>query len=128
MPADEVHGLQWLVLPRAGLVRSHAQPKATGSLFYGLVRLLMGIVFGLGIFFAALRLNNTVKNSLLTYFVVYVPVRVIEWSLMLWILRREGTFSRYLLWVGGGVILSCLADIPLGVMEGGVVPVGRPFC
>lgn len=103
-------------------------PKATGSLFYGLVRLLMGIVFGLAIFFAALTLNNAVKNSLLTYFVVYVPVRVIEWSLMLWILRREGTFPRYLLWVGGGVILSCLADIPLGVMEGGVVPVGRPFC
>jgi len=24
--------------------------------------------------------------------------------------------------------VSCLADIPLGIMEGGVVPVGRPFC
>jgi hypothetical protein len=26
------------------------------------------------------------------------------------------------------VAVSCAADISLGIMEGGVVPVGRPFC
>jgi len=31
-------------------------------------------------------------------------------------------------WVLGGIVVSCLADIPIGVMEGGVVPVWRPFC
>ena len=102
--------------------------KGTGGLFYGFLRLLMGIFFGIGIFLAALTLNNAVRNSLLTYFVVYVPVRVVEWSLMLLIIRHQGIRSQYLFWVAGGVLISCLADIPLGIMEGGVVPVGRPFC
>lgn len=102
--------------------------KGTGGLFYGFLRLMMGIFFGMGIFLAALTLNNAVRNSLLTYFVVYVPVRVVEWSLMLLIIRRQGIRAQYLSWVAGGVVISCLADIPLGIMEGGVVPVGRPFC
>lgn len=102
--------------------------KARGSLFYGFLRLLMGVCFGMGIFLAALTMNNAVKNSILTYFVIYVPVRVVEWSIMLLILRPRGGIPRYAAWIAGGVVISCLADIPLGMMEGGVVPVGRPFC
>ena len=113
-------GLRWFDPSREGIVR--------GSLFYGFLRLLMGVFFGMGIFLAALTLNNAVRNSILTYFVVYVPVRVVEWSLMLLILRRQGAVPKYAAWVAGGVVISCLADIPLGIMEGGVVPVGRPFC
>ena len=113
-------GLGWFDPSREGRVR--------GSLFYGFLRLLMGVFFGMAIFLAALTMNNAVKNSILTYFVVYVPVRIIEWSLMLLILRRQGALPHYAAWVAGGVVISCLADIPLGIMEGGVVPVGRPFC
>jgi hypothetical protein len=113
-------GLRWF--------DSSRDRKAQGSLFYGFLRLLMGVFFGMGIFLAALTMNNAVKNSILTYFVVYVPVRIVEWSLMLMILRRQGAVPQYLAWVAGGVVISCLADIPLGIMEGGVVPVGRPFC
>jgi hypothetical protein len=102
--------------------------RARGSLFYGFLRLLMGVFFGMGIFLAALTMNNAVRNSILTYFVIYVPVRIVEWSLMLLILRRQGAVLQYAAWVAGGVVISCLADIPLGIMEGGVVPVGRPFC
>ena len=102
--------------------------KARGSLFYGFLRLLMGVFFGMGIFLAALTMNNAVRNSILTYFVVYVPVRVLEWSIMLLIFRRQGAILEYTVWVAGGVVISCLADIPLGIVEGGVVPVGRPFC
>ena len=102
--------------------------KARGSLFYGFLRLLMGVFFGMGIFLAALTMNNAVRNSILTYFVIYVPVRIVEWSLMLLILRRQGAVLQYAAWVTCGVVISCLADIPLGIMEGGVVPVGRPFC
>ena len=82
----------------------------------------------MGIFLAALTMNNAVRNSILTYFVVYVPVRVLEWSIMLLIFRRKGAILEYTVWVAGGVVISCLADIPLGIVEGGVVPVGRPFC
>ncbi|HEX2521795.1 MAG TPA: hypothetical protein VHP35_06675, partial [Terriglobia bacterium] len=113
-------GLRWFDPSREG--------KARGSLFYGFLRLLMGVFFGMGVFLAALTMNNAVKNSMLTYLVVYVPVRIVEWSLMLLILRRQGAVRQYVRWVAGGVVLSCLADIPLGIMEGGVVPVGRPFC
>ena len=114
-------GLRWFDPSREG--------KARGSLFYGFLRLLMGVFFGMGIFLAALTMNNAVKNSMLTYLVVYVPIRIVEWLLMLLILLRQpGAFPRYAAWVAGGVVISCLADIPLGIMEGGVVPVGRPFC
>ena len=114
-------GLRWFDPSREG--------KARSSLFYGFLRLLMGVFFGMGIFLAALTMNNAVKNSMLTYLVVYVPIRVVEWSLMLLILRRQpGAVPRYAAWVAGGMVISCLADIPLGIMEGGVVPVGRPFC
>jgi len=113
-------GLRWFDPSRS--------QKSRESLFYGFLRLLMGVVFGIGIFLAALTLNNAVRNSILTYFVVYVPVRIVEWSLMLLILRRQGAVPQYASWVAGGVVISCLADIPLGIMEGGVVPVGRPFC
>ncbi len=60
-------GLRWFDPSREG--------KARGSLFYGFLRLLMGVFFGMGIFLAALTMNNAVKNSMLTYLVVYVPVR-----------------------------------------------------
>ena len=113
-------GLRWFDASR--------DRKLRGSLFYGFLRLLMGVFFGTGIFLAALTMNNAVKNSILTYLVVYVPVRIVEWSFMLMIVRRQGALPQYLAWVAGGVVISCLADIPLGVMEGGVVPVGRPFC
>ena len=113
-------GLRWFDSGRERKIRS--------CLFYGFLRLLMGVFFGMGIFLGALTMNNAVRNSILTYFVVYAPVRVVEWSLMLLILRRRGALPQYAAWVAGGVVISCLADIPLGIMEGGIVPVGRPFC
>jgi len=49
---------------------------------YGFARFLLGLVAGIGIFLAALEMNNATR----------------------------------------------IADVPLGILEGGVVPVGRPFC
>jgi hypothetical protein len=51
-------GLGWFGPSREGRVRR--------SLFYGFLRLLMGVFFGMGIFLAALTMNNAVKNSILT--------------------------------------------------------------
>jgi hypothetical protein len=93
----------------------------------GAARLALGIVLGLFIFFAALSMNNATRNAPLTYFSIYVPVRIAEWSLFHFLI---GGFAglRSIAWVSGGVAVSCLADIPIGIMEDGVVPVGRPFC
>ena len=108
------------------LAASHARPwKAAFAL--GAARLALGIALGLFIFFAALTRNNATRNAPLTYLSIYVPVRIVEWSIFHVLI---GGFAgiRSAGWVLGGVVVSCLADIPIGIMEGGVVPVGRPFC
>ena len=94
----------------------------------GIGRLAFGVVIGLTIFVAALSMNNATRNAPLTYFSIYVPVRVVEWTIWHVFVSRKFAGVKSVGWVLGGVVVSCLADIPLGIMEGGVVPVGRPFC
>lgn len=100
-----------------------------GALTWGAGRLFLGISLGLIIFVAALQMNNATRNAPLTYFAIYVPVRIGEWLLVdLLMRRRRFDWFRDLAWIAGGVVVSSLADIPLGMMDHGVVPVGRPFC
>ncbi|HEV8337570.1 MAG TPA: hypothetical protein VGR67_14245 [Candidatus Polarisedimenticolia bacterium] len=80
-------------------------------------------------------MNNATRNAPLTYVAIYVPVRIVEWMILrVFITRnplgvaRETLWAKSAFWVAGGVVISCLADLPLGVMEGGIVPIGRPFC
>jgi hypothetical protein len=99
-----------------------------GAVTLGVARLGLGIVVGAFIFVAALTMNNATRNAPLTYFSIYVPVRVVEWVVMHVFVSRDVLWTKSIGWVLGGVVVSCLADIPIGIMEGGVVPVGRPFC
>ena len=108
------------------LAPDRLRPGKVASVLGGL-RLLLGIALGLFIFFAALSMNNATRNAPLTYFSIYVPVRVAEWTIFHFLIGGIRGF-RSAGWVLGGVVVSCLADIPIGIMEGGVVPVGRPFC
>ena len=94
----------------------------------GVARLGLGVVVGVFIFFAALSMNNATRNAPLTYLAIYVPVRIVEWGIFHFLVSRTVQWPRSPAWIVGGVAVSCLADIPLGIMEGGVVPVGRPFC
>jgi hypothetical protein len=73
----------------------------------------------------------------LVYLAVYAPVRLIEWSIVWFLLRRlTGGFpiasSRTALWILGGIVVSHLADIALLVLTGtrmmDVLPVGRFLC
>ena len=95
---------------------------------WGGARLVLGVVVGAFIFLAALSMNNATRNAPLTYVSIYVPVRVVEWVVLHVMVSRRVAWPKSAGWVLGGVIVSCLADIPLGIMEGGIVPVGRPFC
>jgi hypothetical protein len=62
-------------------------------------------------------------------------VRWIEWSIMAAILV-PGSFGQFFvgaakpdrLWRLGGIVISCLADIPLILSLGGVIPTGRFLC
>ena len=105
------------------------KPKLVmASIKYGCARLMLGVLLGVVIFLAALSMNNAIRNAPLTYLVIYVPVRIFEWGLFYSLMRRQPISWHGLFWVVGGVVVSCLADLPIAISEGGVVPVGRPFC
>jgi hypothetical protein len=109
---------------------------------FGLVRLLLGVFFGVSIFvIGAMGHFNAPVHSWLAYFAVYAPVRWIEWSIMSCLLNREGlSFSSFLLgrswkerlWRLGGIAVSHLADLPLILGGSGspneMLPVGRFLC
>jgi hypothetical protein len=98
--------------------------------FYGAVRLLMGMILGYFIFVGALIMNNAIGNAPLTYAAIYVPARICEWTVMFFIIsRNKSRFRDVVIWIAGGILISCLADIPWGILNyGEIVPRGRPFC
>ncbi|HLK03509.1 MAG TPA: hypothetical protein VKT53_03640 [Candidatus Acidoferrum sp.] len=111
------------------------------ALGFGVLRLFMGFFFGIVIYFFGSAMMQVIGTGLpqnaLTYFFVYVPVRWIEWSIMAAILYRGATKpypwflgekSRDRYWRLGGILISCLADIPLLASFGGVIPTGRFLC
>lgn len=115
-----------------------AIPRALGL---GILRLLMGVFFGYLIFLLITALVTSLTPSLpanvITYLIVYVPVRWIEWTIMAVLILPgpvyfsewfTGTGRKDRLWRLGGIVISCLADIPLIAFLGGVIPVGRFFC
>jgi len=109
------------------------------SFLLGFFRLCLGFFFGVLIYLlsSALlsQLGSSSGSNVLTYLAVYVPVRWLEWSIMAAILV-PGSFAQFLvgagepdrLWRIGGIVISCLADIPLIISLGGVIPTGRFLC
>jgi len=122
-------------------LRSQSNPRFTRALSYGFLRLLLGFFFGVLIFLLSSSLRSALgpglSQNMLTYLLVYVPVRWIEWTIMA-ILIVPGSFSFFRwtvgtgasdrLWRLGGIAISRMADIPLIVSLGGVLPVGRFLC
>ena len=108
---------------------------------FGLLRLLLGFVFGLFIYLVGSIVYSALIDApgtgLLTYLAVYVAVRWVEWSILGILIapsaRTFGTFwtgsnDRDRLWRLGGVIISCVADVPMIIAFGGILPVGRFLC
>ena len=116
------------------------QQSSIGSgLGFGFVRLGLGILFGVAIFFVggSLHLSAPV-HPWLVYVAVYAPVRYVEWSIMAALLgsaggevHRVGDIKSQR-WILGGIVVSHLADLPMilfwmsGPME--FLPVGRFLC
>jgi len=122
------------------LVGVHSyQPTLTGkqiasrAVGWGLFRLGLGLVFGTAIFLAQAfhggwaprhGLEGVVRD-VSVYLAVYVPVRIIEWS----IVSGLAFDRRPPAWIAGGVAVSIAADIPWIAMEHGhILPVGRFLC
>jgi len=111
----------------------------------GIVRLLMGVFFGILIWLLAsvvyarmgsMDVETAGVRTAITYVIVYVPVRWIEWGIIDVLLNvRERSLKQFLLgsgawarmWRIGGIAISCLADIPVFMQVGGL-PIGRFMC
>lgn len=140
-------GLQWLRCPSSATAEVLSQPAKNDAqsnwlpaIGFGVLRLFMGVFFGLLIFAIASALaDNTtpwIVRDAAIYAAVYVPVRWIEWTILAWFIAKRFRKVSWAFrwsdiatrWRVGGIIISCLADIPLIISLGGVVPVGRFFC
>jgi hypothetical protein len=122
-------------------VRRDSSAPLSRALAFGFVRLFMGLFFGVVIWLASSWMLSAfgygLPQNVLTYLLVYVPVRWIEWSIMAaFILPNPSSFAAWLIgasptdryWRLGGIVISCLADIPLIIGFGGVIPTGRFMC
>ena len=111
------------------------------AIIFGAIRLSLGFFFGVLIYlFSSVLITSLapgLPGNVIAYLCVYVPVRWIEWTIMaLLILPGPIAPSQWIagngrtdrLWRLGGIAISCLADIPLIVSLGGVIPVGRFLC
>src|SRR5258706_2850106 len=122
-------------------VRRDSSAPLIRALAFGFVRLFMGLFFGVVIWLASSWLLSAVgyglPQNILTYLLVYLPVRWIEWTIMAafivpdpfsvpgWLIGSSaGDRYRRL----GGIAISCLADIPLIASLGGGIPTGRLLC
>jgi len=129
-----------------GLSRFEGRKPGPGrAVAFGLLRLLMGFFFGVLIYLGSSWVVTHLSSSLgfgmlrdvVAYLSVYVPVRWVEWSIMAALIAPYPVGLAQLAfgadpgdrgWRAGGILLSCLADIPLIVSLGGVIPTGRFLC
>jgi hypothetical protein len=118
-------------------IHGHHDRLLLKGVLYGLIRVVMGGVLGLVlILWLVNMLSQATHSSVLLYLAVYVPVRWMEWSIMAVVMDREhrslknflvGRTGSSLLWRAGGIVISCLADVPMMIVTGGL-PIGRFMC
>lgn len=122
-------GLSWLNPQRPG-------SRRWSAVKLGLLRFALGLFFGFAIWILVSMVYTKVHASAMAYVVVYVPIRWVEWSIIGILLEprslslRSFAFSSggaSAAWRLGGIVLSCLADIPI-MLEVGGLPLGRFFC
>ena len=115
------------------------RPEKAGlkfALALGALRLCMGLFFGAGIFLAGTLAASALRSQLLVYLLVYAPVRWVEWALIDALIDpapvrfaslARGADARRRGWRLRGILLSCLADLPMILSIGGL-PLGRFMC
>lgn len=120
-----------------GLRMLRSEPPRKGAAFgLGLMRLVLGFTLGLFIWAASTKVASSVGTDRATrqiaaYLAVYVPVRWFEWSLIASLVERSPIAflvprtGSSLLFRLGGILVSCLADVPM-LIDG--LPIGRFMC
>jgi hypothetical protein len=119
-------GLHWAARA-SGVVPSRVAPGR--ALAAGSTRWLLGLAFGVVIFFAFATTRERVWQQ---YVAVYVPVRCIEWSIIGLLFApstNELSLRRKLAWVAAGVAVSFASDmVSPQMIEEGRFCVGRCLC
>jgi hypothetical protein len=103
-------------------------PSWSKATVLGLVRLVIGVVFGVAIFIAV---PTQREDVLWKYLAIYTPVRLVEWSILAWIIRKgveDERFSSALFWCLGGILVSFVADFASPEGVAGHFCVGRCLC
>ena len=100
---------------------------------FGATRWLIGLAFGIAVFFLVGPINE--PDAARTYFLVYTPVRAVEWTMMAFLINnkviersRSVTTMSLPLWCAGGMLVSFLTDLlsPEGLQ--GRFCIGRCLC
>ena len=95
---------------------------------FGILRLAIGVAFGLAIFFAV---PTQPENVMGKYVAIYAPVRMVEWFIMALIIGRTSdnqTTLNSILWCLGGIVVSFAADFASPEGVAGHFCVGRCLC
>lgn len=95
---------------------------------FGVLRLLIGVLFGVTIFFVT---PVQPQDVLWKYLAIYSPVRLVEWLILAWILRRNSprkNLIETLGWCAGGIVVSFVADFASPEGVAGHFCVGRCLC
>ncbi len=108
---------------------------------FGAVRLILGVVFGIGVFIGGGMMHlSAYQNLVLLYLKIYVPVRWFEWGIMAALISRAdrgalpfltGNSWRSRFWRVAGILVSIFADLPILLGHRGpieMLPVGRFLC
>ena len=89
----------------------YSRPEVNAWLAGG-VRTFIGLAFGIFAVFFASQLD--IFRSTPAFFVLLVPVRIVEWLLLLWLFfeRPNWGWSRALGWAATGTVWSFVLDVP----------------
>jgi len=99
------------------------------ALGFGAVRWLLGLGFGILVFLAV---GSVDRSSLaVLYFAIYTPLRVLEWTVMAWLMLRQhppASATARIAWVLGGIVMSFATDAVSPDGLAGRFCVGRCLC
>ena len=99
------------------------------ALGIGAVRWLLGLGLGIVVFFAVGSVDRS--GLAVLYFAIYTPLRVLEWTVMTWLMLRQhppASASARIAWVLGGIVISFTTDAVSPDGLAGRFCVGRCLC
>ena len=96
-----------------GLPKPRNQSAVRSALTFGLVRLGIGMMFGISIFLLVDFLHLGIwTHSRLLYVLVYAPVRYVEWSILAGLLGYRVRDAESQRWIEAGSLFHTLPIFP----------------